>query len=642
MQILNSLVIADDNAVQQVLEEVMSHKLEGLSLTFTTYPLRQIGEIDRQPDIVFIESKKDLTPYAVQSVILRFPRKTCVVLDDSPEENRRLFLKAGADEVMSVAQLRSDLGRHLLEKLLAFKDLAAAEVKAEQSEERFRGIIENSHDIITLLDADACVIYTSPAFARHLGYEAWEVLGQVFFDFVHEDDRHSLEYHFKKLLAAPLSEGLSMEFRFRRQDGAWRSFEAVAANLLRNEMVQAVVLNSRDVTRQRETEAELERYRRQLEELVERRTREVEEVTRRADTVIAASPDALIAMNDDGIITFISRHYRDVYPASAHLLVPGKHILEAFDVVMRELKLPESDPRYLDMHAWWKNPKGSKEFKLDNGTWLRLQAKKMQGASGTVISTTSITDYKRQQALLAAQSAELAVALEKARESVEQQKIFTSMVSHEFRTPLTIIDGNAQIIERRGETLSKEALRTRAVTIRAAVERLVRLIETILSAHMLESGRLSLKAAPCSLEKIIRDVAADQRDISPNHKIRVDIRDLPEKMTLDEKLMRQVVANLLSNAVKYAPDSPDVDVRAFTAGGEAVIEVQDRGVGVPEKEQDKIFTRYFRASTSGGIPGSGLGLSLVRQFVELHGGRVSFASREGEGTTITVCLPVGV
>jgi signal transduction histidine kinase len=395
------------------------------------------------------------------------------------------------------------------------------------------------------------------------------------------------------------------------------------------------------MTEQKETEAELEKYRHHLEELVEKRTREVEEVTRRADTVIAASPDALIAMDDDGIITFISQHYRDVYPGSAHLLVPGKHILEAFDVVTRELRLPRDDPRYPDMYEWWKNPKGSKEFKLGGGTWLRLQAKRMQGASGTVISTTSITDYKRQQALLARQSEELAAALEKANDSVEQQKIFVSMVSLEFRTPLTIIDGNAQIIERRGETLTKEALKTRAVTIRAAVERLVRLIETILSAHMLESGRLSLNAASCDLEKIIRDVAADQRDISPNHKIRVDIRDLPEKMTLDEKLMRQVVANLLSNAVKYAPDSPEVDVRAFMAGGEAVIEVQDRGVGIPEKEQDKIFTRYFRASTSGGIPGSGLGLSLVRQFVELHGGRVSFASKEGEGTTIAVYLPVG-
>ena len=263
----------------------------------------------------------------------------------------------------------------------------------------------------------------------------------------------------------------------------------------------------------------------------------------------------------------------------------------------------------------------------------------MASTGETVVSTTDISEYKRQQALLAAQSAELASALEKEKDIVEQQKTFISMVSHEFRTPLTIIDGNAQIILSRGTTLPREVLERRAVTIRSGVERLIRLIETLLSAHMLEAGRLNVELGDCNIAQVIEESCTDQQDISPRHQIKLSMRNLPPVMRLDDKVIRQMMANLLSNAVKYSPQSPVVEVMAFAEGDNVVIEVTDYGLGIPEDEQPRIFGKYFRASTSGGIPGSGLGLSLVKQFVELHNGSIALRSKVGVGTAITITLP---
>lgn len=168
----------------------------------------------------------------------------------------------------------------------------------------------------------------------------------------------------------------------------------------------------------------------------------------------------------------------------------------------------------------------------------------------------------------------------------------------------------------------------------------MRLIESILSAHMLESGRLTVDLDECDIDAVLRSAIADQQDLTPSHKIRFDLRGLPRRMLADEKVIRQMMVNLLSNAVKYSPGKDQIEVIAFTVGNKLVIEVEDHGVGIPEKELPKIATKYFRASTSGGIPGTGLGLSLVRQFVDLHHGTFDIRSEVGKGTVVSVSLPI--
>lgn len=640
-QILNSLVISEGPETGRALEKAMMLNLEGHVLSIITAPLAAIDALDRLPDLIFIDDSTGSLPTEdALRVTMRFPRTTCVVLSDCDDDARRRLMRAGVDEVMRLDDLSSAVGRHLLEKLLTLKELADAERLMAQSEERFRGIIEHAHDIILLIDNEGTIVYTSPAFGKQTGFDEWEVLGQTLPSFVHPDDADAVRMRLAETVSARAGQVHAVEMRLRTRQEKFLAFEAVMTNQLGNDTVRSVIVNMRDITAQKSVESELEQYRQHLEQLVDKRTREVAEVQSRANKVIDASPDALLAMDNAGQILFISEHYKLSYPQSAPWLVPGRNVIEAYDKVAREIGFADHDPRYKAMMDWWAAPRGSKEFRLNNGTWLRLRAKVMQENRGVVVSTTNITDYKRQQMQLAEKSAALEQALETERGIVEQQKTFVSMVSHEFRTPLTIIDGNAQIIQSRAAKLDPTALMTRAGTIRSSVDRLVRLIESILSTHMLDSGKLSVDIAPCDISAILRAAINDQQDLSPSHKIRFDLRDLPKKMALDEKVIRQMMANLLSNAVKYSPGKDLVEVVAFGLDDKVTVEVRDHGVGIPQKELPRIASKYFRASTATGIPGTGLGLSLVKQFVELHHGEFNIDSEEGKGTVVTVMLPV--
>jgi len=222
----------------------------------------------------------------------------------------------------------------------------------------------------------------------------------------------------------------------------------------------------------------------------------------------------------------------------------------------------------------------------------------------------------------------------------EQQRVFISMVSHEFRTPLTIIDGNAQIIQRRGHTLEKEVLGKRAVVIRTAVDRLVGLIETILSDSVLSGGELTINPEMASFTSIVKDSCMEKLGVTPNAQIKLDIDKTIPEMMIDSKVMHHVVMNLISNAFKYSPDNPTIGVRLYKEDDNAILEISDSGLGIPEDELPKIFTRYFRASTSGGISGTGLGLNLVKEMVELHGGKAYIESQVDIGTTVTIEVPI--
>lgn len=241
---------------------------------------------------------------------------------------------------------------------------------------------------------------------------------------------------------------------------------------------------------------------------------------------------------------------------------------------------------------------------------------------------------------LADQKERLAQALEKEHELNGLQRHFVSMVCHEFRTPLAIIDGNAQRIMKRHDTIPPDRLMGALGKVRTSVTRLTDLMESVLSASKLEAGAIEIAPAPCNLTEMITEVVNNYREVNPTYKIAADVTRLPELFIVDVKLMRQVVSNLLSNAVKYSPDSALIHIEAASCDdGGVEIAVRDHGVGIPAGELEKLFERFFRASTSTGIAGTGIGLHMVQALVDMHEGRIDIASEVGVGTTFTVYLP---
>jgi signal transduction histidine kinase len=234
---------------------------------------------------------------------------------------------------------------------------------------------------------------------------------------------------------------------------------------------------------------------------------------------------------------------------------------------------------------------------------------------------------------------QLEVALDAERQTNAMQRRFVSMVSHEFRTPLAIIDGQAQRLIKRDDKFTSDRRKASLEKVRNAVRRLTNLMESVLSSASLEAGSIAFAPASMDLRALVQQACAAQQEVSQSHRINADIDALPEIYTGDPKLLFQVMANLLSNAVKYSPDADRVDVSGKSTGEGLEISVRDFGIGIPENELPKISKRFFRASTSSGIQGTGIGLNFVKALIEMHSGTMEISSEVDEGSTFTVKLP---
>ena len=250
------------------------------------------------------------------------------------------------------------------------------------------------------------------------------------------------------------------------------------------------------------------------------------------------------------------------------------------------------------------------------------------------------TEVDKQTQELREQKLKLQVALTKERELNQLQNEFVSMVSHEFRTPLTIIDATARRVRNKADSLPQEQVEDRMDKIRGSVSRLANLVERTLDASRLASGKMNCEPVALDIASVINEVVARHREISPDWDITCSLGGLPDTIQADPRLCDHIFSNLIGNAVKYSGEARHVDVVGLEEKGCAVVSVQDFGIGIPKEEMPRLTERFFRASTSVGIQGTGIGLNLVRSLVDMHEGAMRFESTVGKGTTATVCLPI--
>jgi two-component system, OmpR family, sensor kinase len=222
------------------------------------------------------------------------------------------------------------------------------------------------------------------------------------------------------------------------------------------------------------------------------------------------------------------------------------------------------------------------------------------------------------------------------------QQDFVSMASHEFRTPLTVIDGQAQRLINMNQSGANADVVERAGRIRKAVFRMTTVIDKLLSSSQLVEGDAQLYFHPTiiDLRDILDEVCQVHREVASQANIHQSLGRDPLPVLGDAKLLFQMFGNLISNALKYSPDGSMIEVTAAIDSGQIVVAVRDRGMGIPEKDLANIFGRYNRASNVSGIVGTGVGLYLVKIVADLHGGSVSVESIEEKGSCFVVRLPV--
>ncbi|MFE9442170.1 ATP-binding protein [Streptomyces sp. NPDC006602] len=221
---------------------------------------------------------------------------------------------------------------------------------------------------------------------------------------------------------------------------------------------------------------------------------------------------------------------------------------------------------------------------------------------------------------------------------------FLSTVSHELRTPLTSIVGYIELLMDEDTGPLSEPQRRMLDVVDRNANRLRALIEDLLTLSRIESGPFSSQKAPVDLRRLVSSAvdAIQPAATAASIDLETDCPQEPLILEADSEQLDRVLMNLLSNAVKFTPGGGQVSVRAAARDGEVELSVSDTGIGIPAKDQKELFNRFFRASnaTDAAIPGTGLGLTIVRTIVANHGGEMEVRSQEGEGTTVTARLPL--
>jgi PAS domain S-box-containing protein len=235
---------------------------------------------------------------------------------------------------------------------------------------------------------------------------------------------------------------------------------------------------------------------------------------------------------------------------------------------------------------------------------------------------------------------ELLHALAREKELSDMKSDFVSIVSHEFRTPLEVIMSSGDILERYFDRLDAGQRRGHLQAIHESVRRMDGLMTEVLLLSTVEAGRMQCAPAPVDLPALCRRIIDEIRSAtSERNPIQFDAT-APSRARADESLFRHILTNLLANAVKYSPAGAPVTLAIARDGGTAIVRVVDRGCGIPADDRDRLFHAFFRARNARHVPGTGLGLVIVKRCVELHGGAIGFESEEGRGTTFTVRLPL--
>lgn len=235
-------------------------------------------------------------------------------------------------------------------------------------------------------------------------------------------------------------------------------------------------------------------------------------------------------------------------------------------------------------------------------------------------------------------AADLEAALSSERNITAMQRRFLAIASHEFRTPLAVIDSAAQRLERSAAQLTPDEVRGRAGRIRSTVARLLRLLDSTLERARNNQGVLGYAPEPADLAVMVDHAATALHESHPEFSIAVNLPPLPP-LNLDAALIEQAITNLLANALKYAADEKRVEVTAAVTSADVQLFIRDWGIGVPPAEHERIFADYVRGSNVGNTPGTGLGLSIVRQIIGLHGGSIEAVQTDGPGLTVKITLP---
>jgi len=475
------------------------------------------------------------------------------------------------------------------------------EAALRESEEKYRHLVENLNEGIWVIDKDACTTFVNARMAEMLGYEREEMLGRHLFSFMDEQAARVAEANLQRR-----REGVRErhDFRFLRKNGEYIDTTMATSPLLDGwGNFTGALAGVQDITDMKRVEEALRES----------------EVNYR--TLVESSPDGILSLAIGGCITACNQEVCD-------MLGYSREELKGMDFRrMLSGTAPDELPEYLER---------LKEFNLIEDEFELVR----RDGQPIPVWVKIVGLYNRK--------GELAEALVYLRDVGERKKLeqmkdeFISLVSHELRSPLTVIMGAVNTALTEGERLSPEETRQLLQDAALESEALSHRLGNLLELSRVQANRLLLYLEPMSIETALYTEVEKAKQSDSTHDIVLDIPEKLPRVQADDLRVRRILHNLLENAMKYSPQGGEIGVTARAEDGRIVISISDQGIGISAEDQLALFSPFHRLEESmrQGIKGIGLGLLVCRRLVEAHGGRVWVESEPGRGSTFYFTLPL--
>jgi PAS domain S-box-containing protein len=252
----------------------------------------------------------------------------------------------------------------------------------------------------------------------------------------------------------------------------------------------------------------------------------------------------------------------------------------------------------------------------------------------------SITKLEREVIERKKAEEEARKSLEKERELNELKSKFVSIASHEFRTPLSTVMSSASLIQQYKDKKDYDKQDKHILRIKSSVNHLTQILNDFLSLGKLEEGKVDLLFETLDLKAFLADLTEEVNSfLKEGQAVKVRFDDDVDEVETDSRILRNIFFNLISNASKYSDANKTIDITCKRSSGRIILAIKDYGIGIPQEDQKHLFDRFYRASNAGNIQGTGLGLNIVRRYVELIRGEISFESEYEKGSTFYISIP---
>ena len=485
-------------------------------------------------------------------------------------------------------------------------------------------MIENSLDLVAIVDAEGVYRYASPSHDRASGFAPGELIGRNVFELIHPEDRPRLE----QLLADQVGNfgvTAAVEYRFRHKNGSWRIVEAVVRNLVDDPVVAGVLVNARDVTERRQAQEALAAQSRILEVFFNSTVTPLVLLDREFNFVRVNAAYARACQRE--ISKFQGRNHFELYPSDA------KPIFEEvvrtkvpYQAVSRPFEFPDHPEWGVTYWDWTLTP-----IQDDAGEVAFL-----------VFSLQDVSDRRRHQNEIRRLNADLerrvAERTSQLEEINEELEAFSSSVSHDLRAPLRAIEGFARaLVDDHAGNLDARA-RDWLDRVVTSARRMDQLIDDLLG--LAQVTKTEMHRQTVDLTALARSIAADLCRSQPERAVQIVIASglVAEG---DMHLLRVALENLLGNAWKYTSKHARarIEVGASRFAGEPVFFVRDDGAGFESKRVAQLFRAFQRLHNQDEFEGTGIGLATVKRIIHRHGGRVWAEGEPEKGATFDLSLP---